>query len=408
MAPRPKLFVLALALAVDMLGSGLLLPVSLLYFTEVTGLRLSTVGPLLSLAALASLPVPVIVGHFADRTRPLSRVLAAQVLQGAAYAAYALVSGPVTLLVVAIVAAVGQRLFWSSFFSVVAGLAEPGEDGRVADRRFALAGMIQMGATGAGTLLGGLAVTYGWYQPVVYLNAVSFLLSAVLLLFVPRGALPSTTAEERGSYRTLLRDRQYLLLIAVNTIFALCSIFVAVAVPVYLIDGLSAPAWLVGPLLAINTVLLASGQRLAVRVVRPLSRTGSLVLAGGLWVGWALVYAAAVRVPAWALVPYLLAGMVLYAAADLIHAPISNALSSAAAPVAQRGRYLAIYQYTFAFANILAPSFFTILFGYGPSLPWLALALVAAAASAVTWTLRAPLAAREALSDGAASDQSRT
>jgi Na+/melibiose symporter-like transporter len=83
-AARRKLIPLALALAVDMLGSGLLLPVSLLYFTNVTGLRLSTVGPLLSIAALASLPVPVIVGHVADRTRPLDRVLAAQVLQGAA------------------------------------------------------------------------------------------------------------------------------------------------------------------------------------------------------------------------------------------------------------------------------------------------------------------------------------
>lgn len=396
--------ILALALAVDMLGSGLLLPVSLLYFTEVTGLRLSTVGPLLSLAALASLPVPVIVGHVADRTRPLSRVLAAQALQGVAYAAYTLVSGPITLLLVAILAAVGQRLFWSSFFSVVAGLASPGEDGRVADRRFALAGMIQMGATGVGTLLGGLAVTYSWYQAVVYLNAVSFALSAVLLLFVPRGE-PSAGPQEHGSYRTLLRDRPYLLLIAVNTIFALCSIFVGVAVPVYLIDGLSAPTWLVGPLLAVNTVLLASGQRLAVRVARPLSRTTSLVLAGFFWVLWAVVYALAARVPGWALVPYLLFGMVFYAVADLIHAPMSNALSSAAAPAAQRGRYLAIYQYTFAFANILAPTFFTTLFAYESWLPWLALALVAAAASGVMWTLRTPMAAREAVPAG---DQSRT
>ncbi|GIF02562.1 MFS transporter [Actinoplanes siamensis] len=394
MTDRPKLIALALALAVDMLGSGLLLPVSLLYFTEVSGLRLSTVGPLLSVAALASLPVPLIVGQIADRTRPLDRVLAAQLLQGTAYAAYALVRGPGTLLLVAIVAAVGQRLFWSSFFSVVAGLAEPGEDERHADRRFALAGMIQMGATGVGALLGGLAVTYSWYQPVVYLNAASFVLSAALLLLVPRGAAPDPAERVAGGYRTLLRDRPYLLLIAVNTVFALCSILLGVAVPVYLIDGLSAPAWLVGPLLAANTVLLASGQRLAVRLVRPLSRAACLVLAGAIWVGWALVYAAAAGVPRWALIPCLLGGMILYAAADLIHAPISNALSAAAAPPAQRGRYLAVYQYTFAFAGIIAPAFFTTLFGAGVALPWLALAVVAAVASAVMWTLRAPLAAR--------------
>ncbi|BCY10455.1 MFS transporter [Actinoplanes sp. L3-i22] len=395
MTDRRKLIALGLALAVDMLGSGLLLPVSLLYFTEVSGLGLSTVGPLLSLGALVSLPVPLLVGHVADRTRPLSRILAAQLLQGAAYAAYVLVSGPGTLLAVAIVAAVGQRLFWSSFFSVVAGLAEPGEDGRRADRRFALAGMIQMGATGVGTLIGGLAVAYSWYQAVVYLNAASFLLSAALLLLVPRGALPSPAPATGGGYRLMLRDRPYLLLIAVNTIYALCSIFIGVAVPVYLIDGLSAPAWIVGPLLAANTVLLATGQRLAVRLVRPLSRARALVLAGLLWVVWALVYAAAAGVPGWALIPCLLAGMLFYAGADLIHAPISNALSSAAAPPAQRGRYLAVYQYTFAFANILAPTFFTALYSTGPAVPWLALAVVAAAASALMWTLHTPMSARE-------------
>ena len=395
MAARRKIIPLALALAVDMLGSGLLLPVSLLYFTEVTGLRLSTVGPLLSIAALASLPVPLIVGHVADRTRPLDRVLVAQVMQAAAFAAYGLVGGPVTLLIVALVAAVGQRLFWSSFFAVVAGLAEPGEDGHAADRRFAVTGMIQMAATGAGALLGGLAVTYSWYQPVVYLNAASFLLSALVLLFVPRGGEPPAAAGQRtGGYGELLRDRPYLLLIAANTIFALCSIFIGVALPVYLVDGLPAPHWLVGPLLAATTVLLASGQRLAVRLVRPLSRTQALVLAGGLWAAWALVYAAAVRVPAGALVPYLTAGMILFAAADLIHAPISNALSAAAAPAGQRGRYLAVYQYTFAFANILAPTFFTALYAQGRAVPWLALAVVAAGASAVMASLRAPLQAR--------------
>src|SRR3954468_4282714 len=130
MSRRRGLVPLVCALAVDMLGSGLFLPISLLYFTNVTHLRLSTVGLLLSAAAIASLPVPLIVGHFADRYRPLDRVLVAQLMQGAAFAAYGWVRSPVPVLAVAVLASVGQRLFWSSFFSVVAGLAEPGEDSR--------------------------------------------------------------------------------------------------------------------------------------------------------------------------------------------------------------------------------------------------------------------------------------
>ncbi|PRX19249.1 Na+/melibiose symporter-like transporter [Actinoplanes italicus] len=351
-----------------MAGSGLFLPVSLLYFTEVAGLPLGTVGLLLSAAGIASLPVPLIVGHVAHRFRAVDRVLVAQILQGVAFLAYGWAHHPATVLVVAMLASIGQRLFWSSFFSVVAGLGEPGEDRQSTDRRYALTGMIQMASTGVGILAGGLVVTYGWYQPAVWLNAATFGVSALLLLFVPRDTATTVTgpAAGGGGYRAMLRDRPYLLLIAVNTVFALCSVFIGVAVPVYLIDALPAPHWLVGPLLAVNTVLLATGQALAVRLVRPLSRSRGLVLAGVLWVVWALVYAGAVKIPGAVLVPYLMVGLIFFAAADLIHAPLSNALSAAAAPAAQRDRYLAVYQYCFAFASILAPTFFTALYARGP------------------------------------------
>jgi MFS family permease len=395
MPERRRLIPLACALAVDMFGSGLFLPVSLLYFTEVTGLSLGTVGLLLSAAAVASLPVPLLVGHVAHRFRPLDRVIVAQVVQGAAFAAYGWAHSAAGVLTVAVLASVGQRLFWSSFFSVVAGLAEPGEDRQRTDRRYALTGMIQMASMGAGTLLGGLVVAYGWYQPVVLFNAATFLLSGALLLVVPRDrrALPEGPAP--GGYRTMLRDRPYLLLIAVNSVFALCSVFIGIALPVYLIEALPAPDWLVGPLLAANTVLLASGQALAVRLVRPLSRPRGLALAGVLWVVWALLYAAAIRVPTAALVPYLLVGLIFFAAADLVHAPLSNALSAAAAPPGQRDRYLAVYQYCFAFASILAPAFFTTLYARGPAVPWLALAAVTAVATVVVHALNGPLTARE-------------
>jgi MFS family permease len=303
MPERRRLVPLALAFAVDMFGSGLFLPVSLLYFTETAGLSLGTVGLLLSAAAVASLPVPLLVGHAAHRFRPLDRVLVAQVVQGVAFAAYGWAHSPAGVLAVAVLASVGQRLFWSSFFSVVAGLAEPGEDRQRTDRRYAVTGMIQMGSMGAGTLLGGLVVTYGWYQPVVWFNAATFLLSGALLLPAPRNRRVVPAGPAAGGYREMLRDRPYLLLIAVNTVFALCSVFIGVALPVYLIDALPAPDWLVGPLLAANTVMLASGQALAVRLVRPLSRPRGLALAGVSWVLWALLYAAAVRVPGAVLVP---------------------------------------------------------------------------------------------------------
>jgi MFS family permease len=388
------MFPLASALAVDMIGSGLFLPISLLYFTATTGLPLTTVGPLLSAATIAALPVPILVGRLADRYRPRDIVLVAQIAQALGFAGYTLVRGPVSMLLAAIVVMVGQRIFWSAYFALASGLATPGEHPRLTDRRFARLGMVQAAGTGVGALIGGLAVAGGRYRTVVLLDALSFALSALALLRVPRGT-PGSTSDDGGGYRVLLRDRPYLLLIVANALFALCSIFLGVAVPVFVKDALPAPVWIVGPLLAANTVLLAVGQGVAVRLVRNLSRSAALVIAAGLWIAWSLVYAGALLVPAGAVVAYLFVGLILYAAADVVHAPISNALAAAAAPPAQRGRYLAIFQYGFALAQIVAPTLFTLLFAHGHALPWLALAVLAAVAGAMMVALGPHLARAE-------------
>jgi MFS family permease len=371
------------ALGVDMAGSGLFLPISLLYFLAVTELRLETIGLLLSVATIVSLPVPVIVGHLVDRFGPRGIVVAAQVLQGLGFAAYGWASGPVSVLVPAMVVAVGQRMFWSSFFTLVADQAEPGRSGE--DSTFARVSMVQAAGTGLGALIAGFALTgdAGTYRLVVMIDAASYLISAVLLCGVPR-ARSRGREEFQGSYADLFRDRPFLAFLGVNAIFALCAVMVGVAVPVYLVDGLpDAPRWLAGPLLTFNTVLLATGQTVMVRLVRRLPRVRALALGALLMAFWSLALAFALRVPHPLLIGYLAGAMALFAAGELIIAPVANALAASAAPDHLRGRYLAIMQYGFATAQVVAPTFFTVLYSRGRAWPFLALAVLATVASAV-------------------------
>lgn len=395
---------LVAALAVDMLGSGLFMPISLLYFTAVTGMPLTTVGLLMSTATIVTLPLPILIGYLADRWNTRDLVLIAQVVQAAGFTAYVWVRSPASMLVVVVIVALGQRMFWSSFFTVVAGLAEDGEDDRRNDQRFALTGMVQAAFTGLGALIGGLALVKAsvpTYRLVVLVNAATFVVSAVLMLLVPRArrAEKPAAAEKgpAGGYRVLLRDRPYLLLIAANTVFALCSVMIGIAVPIYLVEALPTPNWLVGPLLAINTLLLATGQGFVVKLVRPFTRMRSMVLAGVCWVLWSVAFALALRVPAVVLVPYLVISMVFYVAAELIHAPISNALAAAAAPEHVRGRYLAIFQYCFTLANIVAPTFFAVLYSRGAALPWIALGVLTAGSTVVMRILEKRLTTAESV-----------
>nr|WP_134006766.1 hypothetical protein [Streptomyces sp. 846.5] len=96
----------------------------------------------------------------------------------------------------------------------------------------------------------------------------------------------------------------------------------------------------------------------------------------GLWAGWCFVYGIlSPGHPAW-LISALVGAAVLFTAAELIHAPVSMALAAALAPAAARGRYLAVFQYSFTFAGMLAPAFFTTLFALDPALPWIVLGAV--------------------------------
>jgi MFS family permease len=384
-ARRGSLPLLA-ALAIDALGSGLFLPISLLYFSKVSDIELSLVGIVLSISAAATLPLPVWVGQLVDRFGAYRIVIAAQVLQAVGFFGYLIVSGPFSLALAALIVTAGQRAFWSSAFTLIVdftsspgppldahGKQGPG-DGQ--DQWFAVVGMLQAAGHGLGGFITGSLLTAASetvWRLLVSVNATTFVVAALLLLFGVRTHV-STPAKKgpHGGYRLLLADRPYQALILVNSLFALCSVFLGLALPVYLIEGVpTAPHWLVGPLLALNTVLLATGQTLAVRLVRPLPRGRALACAGALWVVWSVAMAAAIDIPATVIVPYLVIVTMLYTLAELVHAPLSNTLAAAAAPRESRGRYLAVFQYSFMLAKIVAPGLFTVLFTRSPVLPWI-------------------------------------
>jgi MFS family permease len=361
------------AVTVDALGTGAFVPVSLLYFTCVAGLPLALVGVLTTAGAIASLPVPVVAGRLADRHGPRAVVVAGQLLQALGFAGFLLARAPITVFGAIALVAVGQRLFWSSLFTLVAAM--PGDASPA--RRFAVTGMLQSAGAGIGVLAAGALLAVNspdTYRLLAVANAGSFLMAAALTWLATE---PVASPERRGSWP----DHAYLLLTAVNAAFCLCSVFLGVALPVYLADGLHAAGWIVAPILGVNIALLATGQLLAVRAVRRLTRARALTVAGLLWTVWALLTAAATAIPGAVLVAYLIGVTTLYAAAELIHAPMANALAAEAAPPHARGTHLAVFQYGFTVATIVAPAGFTLLFAVDRHLPWLALATLAGAAT---------------------------
>ncbi|MER7792664.1 MFS transporter [Streptomyces sp. NPDC097640] len=373
------------ALAVDAVGTGLYLPLSMVYFLAVTGLSEADVGLLLTAATACSLVLPLLVGRIVDRVGPRPVVIAGLLSQAAGFFLYLGVAGPVSLFLAALVEAVGLRVYWSSVFALIAEQA----DGEAKDEWFARAGMIRAAGTGAGTVLAGgllaLASRHA-YQGMVLVDAVSFVVAAVTVGLFVRGARQPTRGSGGRSgdgVRQLLRNRPYLGLIAVNVLFNICTVFLAVAMPVYVVRGLHAPGWAVGAFLTVTTVVVATCTAgVTRRSRRRTSRGGAMAWGGRLWAVWCAAAAAAVLLPRGPLlVGYLALVMLLWAVAEMLHGPASNALSADAAPAGVRGTYLAVFQYSFAAADMVTPGLFGVLYGVDRVLPWVVVGCLALVAS---------------------------
>jgi len=366
------------AACVDSLGAGLFLPVSMLYFIRVAGLPEWQVGTLISLSGVVALVVPALVGSMIDRTGPLRIIIVGQVLQAVGTAGYLLVDGPLGVFVVTTACAVGQRVFWSCFFGLGAQLAGDGPK----EKWFSIASMSQAAGAGVGGLLAAflfVADSTSSYVLLILLNAASFAVSAVLMLAVRRavsasGERTDVDTDAKG-YRAVLRDQRYLMIVVLGTVLAVPSTFFASGLPVYLNQELRAPSWISGALLTMVTVLMVVLQAVAVRSVRRLSRTKTLALCSFLWAMWAAAMAAAVAVDASFLVAFLFAASGLYIVADLWHGPVVNALVEHIAPSGMKGRYLAVFQYSYNIAAIVAP-LLVAAFAWGAAVPWLIFAVL--------------------------------
>ena len=387
-----------IALIVDALGTGLFIPFSLLYFHVAGGLPLVTIGLALSLATVFALPFGPITGTLVDRFGARSLVIISQLLQGCGFLGYLIVNNTITLICFALLTVVGQRIFWSAFFTLITDIATP-ED---RDRWFGLSGAAQNAGIGLGGLLGGLIVTVvglTGYRLIVIADAISFFVAAALLLLYVRDSHHlHVDRESVGGYAAMLRDRPFLILIVANIVFALISILLSIGIPVYLATTLKIPAWVIGSVFTLNTILLATLQTVVVRHLEPYRRTRALVLAGCIWSVWCFLAALAFIVPRVLLIPYLIAISCVFTLAQLIHVPTATALAASVSPPAVRGRYLAVFQSSWGIASVLAPGLFTVLFTLHPILPWLVVAVLMLLSCLVLYRLEPhlPLAALRA------------
>ncbi|GII54387.1 MFS transporter [Planotetraspora thailandica] len=374
-----------LGMVVDATGSGMYLPLSLLYFHHVTGLPVTQVGAIMSAAAVLGLVSNPLTGLLIDRFGARAVVVGGYLLRAVGFATYPLVDGAPAMFAAVALVAFGDVSFPPSIQSFVAEIVK----GPARDKMLAVQRSTRNAGLGAGGLLAGAVLTWGSdaaYHAIVLSAGAAYVCAAVIIRSIPApGTRGAGAAPVRRGYRLVARNRPFLTLTLLNVPVAFGYMVLAVSLPVYLTQELGAPESLVGVLYAVNTVGIALLQIPVTRVVIGYRRTRATALGISLFalsfVAFAVLGAAT---PAQSvLLTGVFAATAVFTLGELLHGATASALVASAAPEETRGRHLAVYQLSWAIPTALAPAVLTWLLTLSVTGMWLVLT-AGVAASAIT------------------------
>ena len=364
------------AIVADTVGSGLFMPLTLLYFLAMTDLSLVQIGSAMSLSALLTMPGAFVIGSLVDRFGPRRMMLAGNLIQAVGMLAYLWAD---SLLAVALWTAllnVGRQSFWGSFGNVVTAISAPGER----ELWFGFLQAVRNLGYSIGGVLAGIALQIGTdlaFQTVVVANAITFVVAFVLLIDVPdhRAATPDDAPVE--GWGTVLRDGAYLRLVLGQFGFVAGMMVLNFALPVYVAETIDLPGWVVGAIFTLNTAMVGLGQGLVVRRMTGQVRSRMMGLAQVAFVVSYGMFVVAGWLPVWLAVALMLLGAAVYTLGELTGGPVLSATAAEAAPDHLRGRYLGLFQLSWGIGGAITPLAFTWLLDRGPTTLWWVLTLVA-------------------------------
>ncbi|MGY1439953.1 MFS transporter [Streptomyces reniochalinae] len=367
-------------MVVDATGSGMYLPLSLLYFHHVTGLPLTQVGAIVTTAAVIGLVSNPVAGVLIDRFSARAVLVGGYVLRASAFCTYPLVDNGVAVFAVVLPVALGDTSYPPAIQSFVAEIVQ----GTARDKLLALQRSLRNAGLGMGGLLAGaaLALDESGFYVVVFGAAAGYLLSAALLSTIRPTAparQPGARVSRKGGYLLVARNRPFLGLTLLNIPTAFGYTVLSVALPVYVTRELDAPVSLVGVLFAVNTVGIAVLQVPVTRILVRYRRTRAVALGAGVFALSFVMFAVLGSVSTGAaLIAGVFTATGAFTAGELLHGATASALVAQAAPEETRGRHLAVYQLSWAVPIALAPTVLTALLSLSSLAMWLLLAAATA------------------------------
>jgi predicted MFS family arabinose efflux permease len=250
---------------------------------------------------------------------------------------------------------------------------------------------------GLGALVGGLIASTS--RPVTFdvlylANAATFVLYLVILLvWVPDSR--TDHAHEPGSggrYRVVLRDRAFMGVVGLNTLFVFAGMAGFELLPVYAKNEAAVTEAMIGVVFFVNTVVIVLAQLPVTKLSEGYRRMRMLAVLGVLWAGcWVLVPLAGGWVTGAAAAVFLAAIMAAFGIGECLHGSVQGPLVADLAEPALIGRYMALSALSWQVGFALGPAVGGFVLAASPAAVWFGAAAVCLVAGAASLSLERSL-----------------
>jgi MFS family permease len=362
---------------IDRLGGALVFPFFALYLTAKFDVGLTEVGYLFAIFTVTGIIGSSIGGALTDQFGRKKIIL------------FGLVVSACSSLLFAFVNDFQMIFFVGAFVGLFASIAEPAHQAIIADilpeeqhtEGYGIWRVVANLAVTFGPLIGGFLATYSFVILFV-IDAITSVITAIVMLFLLREPykakqdeplptltasteLPAVTPKKSIGYMPILRDTPYLAYIFFHAFMTLVYLQMNQTLPVFLRDTHGIPPSGYGYILSMNAAMVVLFQFWITRKIR--GRPAFMIMAYG-----SLLYAIGFGMYGFvSTFPMFLLAMVIITIGEMLTAPVGQSLVAKFAPSDMRGRYMAIYGFSWAIPGAMGLILAGLVTDYiGPNWVW--------------------------------------
>ncbi len=333
-------------------GRGMIIPFTIIFFTQIVGLKGSLVGGGIAIASLTGLAFVTYTAGKIDRFGGKPILVASIGMMGIATLLLAWAESTLPYLVFTMIFYVASQSYWPSIDSLTSSIAAE-------DKVITSFSMIRVGnavGIGLGGLIGGVMVSGGGltqYRIMFSAGAFLFLAGAVLIwLFVP-GAMPDAGPEDesvaRPGWKAVLQDRTFVYTMILLFVLVLGFTQMNMSVPPFLRGEAGASEGFIGLLFFLNTIAVIALQ---VSIASRVDRGNAGILLSIAAVAWAGAFAAMMLTVESLSAAYAVFAMFTFG--ELLFMPLTAVFAIRLAPVRLRGRYFSLLSMTWGGSAAIA------------------------------------------------------